>query len=361
MSLTSEPVPVRRTRRRLFRALALGPSLLLLSACAEQPATSKAVDVHNLFLLILALAGAVFVGVEGVLQYSIVRFRARKGDDVETPQRYGRTRTIVLFFMIGAVIVAVLFPFGEVTLARVDKTEQAVEDIQIQGAQWQWSAFYVNEGLVVHGKSFKRPMVMELPVDEPVHIHLTSNDVMHEFFVPAFLFMRNAMPGHPNDFTFTPTVLGTFDGQCAEFCGLGHPQMTLVVKVVPEPDFLDWIKQQREAVLNQTCPTATGNQLQVTAKDVSWDTTCLAVTADQPVSLTVTNDDAGIEHNFAVWNGPDRQHQFFATGKFEGVATNSYDLSPLPPGTYYFQCNVHGPAMSGVFIVRGPGGDSGSS
>jgi cytochrome c oxidase subunit 2 len=348
------------TRHRLLRVLATGPSLLLLSACAEQPATSKAVDVHNLYLLILALAGAVFVGVEGLLLYSIVRFRAGRGDDGEPPQRHGTTKTIVLFFLIGAVIVAVLFPFGEVTLARVDRTEQAVEEIQIQGSQWQWSAFYVNEGLVVHGKSFRRPMVMELPVDEPVHIRLTSSDVMHEFFVPAFLFMRNAMPGHPNDFTFTPTELGTFDGQCAEFCGLGHPRMTLVVKVVSEPDFLAWIKQEREAVLNQTCPTAAGNQLQVTAKDISWDTSCLAVTAGQPISLTVTNDDAGIEHNFAVWNGPDRKDQFFATGKFEGVATNAYDLSALPAGTYYFQCNVHGPAMSGVFIVRSPGAESGS-
>ncbi|MFB3738375.1 MAG: cytochrome c oxidase subunit II, partial [Candidatus Velamenicoccus archaeovorus] len=355
------PVSPDRSRRRLLRALALGPSLLLLSACAEQPATSKAVDVHDLYLLILALAGVVFIGVEGMLLFSIVRFRARKGDREEPPQRYGRTRTIVLFFLIGAVIVAVLYPFGEITLARVQRREQPVEEIQIQGAQWQWSAFYVNEGLVVHGTSFKQPMVMELPVDEPVHIHLTSNDVMHEFFVPAFLFMRNAMPGHPNDFTFTPTELGTFDGQCAEFCGLGHPQMTLVVKVVPEPDFLEWIKREREAVLNQTCPTSAGNQLHVTAKDVSWDTSCLAVTADQPISLTVTNDDAGIDHNFAVWDGPARKHQFFATGKFPGVATNSYDLSALPAGTYYFQCNVHGPAMSGVFIVRGSGsGGSGS-
>ncbi len=45
---------------------------------------------------------------------------------------------------------------------------------------------------------------MEVPIDEPIHIHLVSNDVMHEFFVPAFFFMRNAIPGHPNDFTWTP-------------------------------------------------------------------------------------------------------------------------------------------------------------
>src|SRR5438046_458034 len=83
-------------------------------------------------------------------------------------------------------------------------------------------------------------------VDEPVHVHLVSNDVMHEFFVPAFFFMRNAIPGFPNDFTWTPTRLGTFNGQCAEFCGLGHARMTFVLKVVTEPDFLAWVKVERQ-------------------------------------------------------------------------------------------------------------------
>src|SRR5207249_2405201 len=154
----------------------------------------------------------------------------------------------------------VLFPFGEITLARVQENPPPVEVINIQGSQWQWSAFYPNEGIVTTGKSFVRPLLIELPVDEPVHIHLTSTDVMHEFFVPAFLFMRNAMPGLPNDFTWTPNRVGTFPGQCAEFCGLGHPRMTFVLRVVAEPDFLDWVKKERQTILKVKCPPKTGNQ-----------------------------------------------------------------------------------------------------
>src|SRR5207249_5655893 len=60
-------------------------------------------------------------------------------------------------------------------------------------------------------------LVMEIPVDEPVHVTLISRDVMHGFYVPAFLFMRNAIPGHPTTFTFTANKLGSFPGQCTEF------------------------------------------------------------------------------------------------------------------------------------------------
>ncbi len=346
-------MPATEARRWPFRA-GIVIVCLAMTACAEQPATSQAEDVRNLYYLILGLAAAVFIGVEGVLLWSIVRYRRRKGDDSEPPQREGTTKMVVLFFVIGAVIVAILFPFGEITLARVEQNPPPITEIDIQGSQWQWSAFYPNEGVVTTGKSFVRPLVIEVPIDEPVRIHLVSSDVMHEFFVPAFFFMRNALPGHPNEFTWTPTRLGTFDGQCAEYCGLGHYQMRFVVKVVTETDFLTWVKQERRALLSITCKPTSGNQVQITAKDISWNTNCIAVPQGQPISLTVVNLDSGINHNFAIWNGIDTTHQFFASGKFPGVATRSETVPALPAGKYYFQCNVHGPAMSGVFIVGSP-------
>jgi cytochrome c oxidase subunit 2 len=130
----------------------------------------------------------------------------------------------------------VLFPFGEQTLSLVqhrDKNPGVV--INVDAFQWQWAAIYVNEGLVVSGKTLVKPAVIEVPVDQTIHIHLESRDVMHEFYVPALLFMRNAIPGHPNDFDFTPTQLGTYPGQCAEFCGLWHSKMTARILPLPAP------------------------------------------------------------------------------------------------------------------------------
>ena len=74
--------------------------------------------------------------------------------------------------------------------------------------------------------------------------------------------------------------------------------------------------------------------------------------AKTPFTVTVMNQDAGIDHNFAIYDGIDQAKQFFATPKLPGVARNT-SLDPgRPPGQYYFQCNVHGPSMSGVFIVK---------
>jgi cytochrome c oxidase subunit 2 len=343
-----------RRRTRLSRTVRLSSLLALAlsaSACTEQPATDQAVDVQRLFYVILSLAAFVFVVVEGLLLWSIVRYRKRPGDDEEPPQRHGSTRAIVAFFAFGAILVAILFPFGEITLADVQAKPTAIEQIVIQGSQWQWSAFYPNEGVVTSGKSFGTPMVIEMPVDEAVHVRLVSNDVMHEFFIPNFMFMRNALPGHPNDFTFTPNQLGTFQGQCAEFCGLGHARMTFVVKVVTQEDFDAWLKQKRKALLSITCPATAGNQLSLTAHNISWNTNCLAVKPGTPFSITIANQDAGIDHNFAIYDSPSRTKQLFATPKFEGVATKTFTIPTLPEGSYYFQCNVHGPAMSGVFKV----------
>lgn len=339
---------------------------VLLSACVEQPATTQGQDIHRLFYIILALATLVFLVVEGGLLWAVVRYRRKPGDESEPPQRYGSTRMIVLFFLFGTIIVLALYPFGEIALTRVEQNPPPIEVIDVQGSQWQWSAFYENEGVVTSGKSAcspatqactgaGHPLVMEVPIDTTVQIHLISNDVMHEFFVPNFFFMRNAMPGHPNTFTWTPNRLGTYQGQCAEFCGLGHYQMRFVVRVVSETDFLAWAKKERQSILKINCAVTSTNALKITAHNISWDTNCLHI---QPgsIPITVTNLDAGINHNFAIWDGIDTKHQFFATGKFPGVATKTFTIPQLSAGKYYFQCNVHGPAMSGVFIVGGSSG-----
>jgi cytochrome c oxidase subunit II len=348
------------TARRWLTRLALAAACLTFAACASQPATDQADQTHTLYYIILSLALLVFIGVEGMLIWSIVRYRRKKAPEGEPPQRHGSTRNIIIFFAIGAVIVAVLFPFGEIALSNIQENPTPIETIDVQGGQWQWSAVYKNEGVVVKGVSaddahpLGQPMVMELPIDEPIQFNLTSNDVMHEFFVPEFFFMRNAMPGHPNVFTWTPNKLGTFQGQCAEFCGLGHPGMRFVVKVVTETDFAAWVKQERNSILQLDCPAASGNDAQLTAHNIQWDTNCLAVNEGQ-AKITIDNQDSGIDHNFAIYDGIDQAKQFFATPKFAGVATKSFSIPDLKPGKYYFQCNVHGPSMSGVFIVKKAG------
>ena len=323
--------------------------LLALTSCAQSGATEQGQKIHSLYVVILLLATPVFVIVEAVLIWFIVRGKRRT--EGMPPQSFGTRRALIVFFLIPTLIVAVDYVFGERTLADVQRQDPSpAVVIRVEGFQWEWTFYYLNEGFFVTGKTLVKPAELVIPVDEPIRIELESRDVIHSFFIPAFLFKRDVIPGRHNTFTFTATQLGTFQGQCAEFCGLYHSKMTFSVRVVTPADYLVWVKAAKEAALNVTCPSK-GNSIKVSAKDTNWDTACIAV-GQGPISLTVVNLDAGIDHNFAIYDNSNRTQRFFQTGRFPGVATNLYDLQPLPPGHYYFQCDVHGPAMSGAFIVN---------
>jgi len=256
-----------------------------------------------------------------------------------------------VFFAIPTVIVAFFFLYGEQTLADVQRREPnpAVE-LRIDSFQWQWTFYYLNEGFFVSGRTLTKVPVIALPVGAPVHVRLESRDVVHEFYVPEFLFMRNALPGRPNEFAFTPARIGTFRGQCAEFCGLHHDQMRFVLKVVSQADYVAWVDQARKAAQNVDCDPA--GPLRLVSKDNAWNTGCLAAVAGGPFVVSVSNLDAGIEHNFAVYDNPKRKRTYFQGPRFVGVAEQTYQLRPLPKGRYYFECDVHGPAMSGALIVK---------
>jgi cytochrome c oxidase subunit 2 len=323
------------------------------TGCAQAGATVQGERVHRLYVTIALMAAPVFVAVEGLLIWSLVRFRQGRRDHALGPQMFGSNRTLVLFFLIPAVIVATLFAVGETTLTSVQKQDPSpAVVIRAEGFQWQWTFYYLNEGFFVSGKTLKKPGLMVIPVDEPIKIELHSRDVIHSVFVSAFLFKRDVIPGRTNTFTFTPTQVGTFPAQCAEFCGLWHSRMTFTVKVVTSSDYAAWAERQIKAIQRIKCRSH-GPALSIVAKDVSWNTNCLAVPANAPVSLSVSNRDPDVDHNFAIYDSFSQTKKFFQTGRFPGVATKGFKIATLPPGRYYFQCDVHGPSMSGVFIVGG--------
>ena len=332
------------------------PATLLLASCAKQGISPTGKDVHQLYLVIMALALPVFIGVEALLIWCIVRYRKR--DDSPPKQSVGGNKTLAVFFAIPAVIVAVLVPFGEQTLMKLENQPLPQVHIKVEGFQWEWTFLYLSEGIFVAGQTAavdkpQVPAVMELPVGETVQIELTSRDVIHSFFVPDLLFKRDAIPGRTTTFEFTPTTIGTFHAQCAEFCGLWHSKMTFEVHVVSAVDYQAWILQQRKEAKSVTCDP-NGTDLSLVAHNISWDQYCLAVPANTDFTVNITNLDTGIEHNFSIYDSFFENKQYFTSPKITGVANEVLNASGLPPGHYYFQCDVHGPAMSGAFIVAPP-------
>ncbi len=356
--------PVARSgpRRALRRALQLLALLLVTSGCGvvKPGLDAKAQDVHGLWYFILWLALPVFVFVWGMLAIAIVRFRRRRGDEgdeSEPVQAPGHPAALTTFFAAPLAIIVALLAVGEVTVNRVDHIDpHPVERLVVTGSQWQWSARYVKEGLSVSGKTASetfpgKALTMALPVGRSAQITLESSDVIHGFFVPDMLYMRNAVPGHPNTFTFTPTKAGTYRGQCTQFCGLWHSKMTLVLRVLSEPQFQAWVQQQQKGQSKGSSCTPAGSSITLTAQHISWDKACIAAVAGQPIKITIINKDAGIAHNFAIWVDSSLKKRLFQTKSLTGPATKTYTAPPLPAGKYYFQCDIHGPAMSGTLVI----------
>lgn len=354
-----EAVKCRPQGRKWFGLVALGVCLALASSgCVPAGISSKSREIHGLFYVVLWLALPVFLFVEGMLIVSMVRFRRRRGDDSMPRQNAGSNTTLAIFFAGPLVIITLLLGLGETTLADVERPVAAAggEHLRITGFQWEWSAQYVEEGFTVSGETLKKKMVVEVPIDKPVHLTLLSQDVMHEFYLPDLLFMKNAIPGHPNTFSFVPDRLGTYHGRCAQYCGLYHSRMTFVMKVVSSTQYANWVRQEKkQAAAPASCPV-TGSKVALTAQHISWDTNCLGVVAGKPVELQINNKDSGVSHNFAIYDSSKLKHRYYLSPTVAGPADKQFTVPALKSGTYYFQCNIHGPAMSGTLIVGQAGG-----
>ena len=349
--------------RRALRLALLLTLPLAASGCGlvKTGLDPKAQEVHDLWFIILWLAIPVFVFVWGMLAIVIIRFRRRRGDDSEPVQTRGNNGALVTFFAAPLAIVILLLSFGEVTVNRVDAVApHPAERLVVTGSQWQWSARYAKEGITVSGKTATattngQPLVMAVPLGRSVEVTLMSTDVMHGFFVPGMLYMRNAVPGHPNVFTFTPTRAGIYHGQCTQFCGLWHSKMTLVLEVLKPARFAAWVNQQKKATSAGGSCKPTGSSVTLIAQHIAWDKKCIAAVAGKPIQITIINKDAGIAHNFAIWVSSALKKRLYQTANVNGPATMTFTAPALPAGKYYFQCDIHGPAMSGTLIIGNPG------
>jgi cytochrome c oxidase subunit 2 len=342
---------------RLRSVLRIGLPLTLialLGGCLVPPApeTSQAHDVFNLYILVLSLGALVFVAVEGMIVYSIFRYRRR--DDRLPRQIHGNTLVEIIWTAIPTVIVLILFTFSTLTLARTEAKAQNPLTIEVDGFQWQWTFRYLDAGYTVTGTP-NSPPVMGLPVNQPIKLILKSNDVIHSFYVPHFLVKRDVIPfppGQPvNQLEFTVTDVGTYAGQCAEFCGDLHARMTFSVQAMTPARFQQWLADAKAG--KSAAPAASvapgAAQVKLVAKGIAFDQTKLEVPANQAFSLTLDNQDT-VQHNVSIARGG---QVVFRGEIIAGGKSITYKVPALPPGDYVFQCDVHPvPAMTGTLTAK---------
>jgi plastocyanin len=211
---------------------------------------------------------------------------------------------------------------------------------------------------------------MVVPVNETIRIRLHAQDVIHAFYVPAFFYKKDAVPGRTNEFEVVVEKPGTYGGQCAEFCGLSHSDMYFTVRAVERPEYDAWLaKAIEDANATPTpeptlapgeSPAPTGPVVKVltTAKDpVAFDTKTISAQAGKPITIEYTND-SGVPHNIAFFQGKDATAPMIARtvdpAKAEpgpgDVQKLTFD-APTDPGSYFFECEIHPGQMYGTFEV----------
>lgn len=327
-----------------------------------KPATAQAREVSSLYDIVFALAVAIFIAVEGLIVWSILRYRRRPTDVDLPPQTHGNNMVEALWTLIPTVIVLYLFAISWQTLDHVDAVS-AKPDVRIHvlAGQFQWQFEYLDaDGK--HLATQTRPSGdgggMAVPVGKKVYVTLDSGDVIHAFYVPRFLFKRDVVPGQTNHFEFTVNedeAGQTFHGQCAELCGTGHRVMLFSVVAMTPADYDAWLAKLVETA-NATPPPAPSGApvLTLAAKNIAYDKHALDATADAPFVIDFKNEDAAtITHDVDI-HGLDGTSVVADQTPIAGGTSASYSYQPLPAGTYQYFCSVHPgvPGMTGTLTVK---------
>ncbi len=339
-----------------------GPLLLIaiLAGCMipPEPETTEAQDVFTLYNVIFGMGVAVFLAVEGMIVYSIFRYRRR--DDRLPKQLHGNTLVEIIWTAIPTVIVLVIFGASMITLAKVEaQAPNPRTVIEVDGFQWQWAFRYgtndadPSNDYTVTGTP-AQPPVMGVPIGEPVHLILKSSDVIHSFFVPSFLVKRDVVPfpdpNQHNTLEFTVTNPGTYGGQCAEFCGTAHAGMTFEVQAMSRPDYEAWLKKGLETKVEPSTSAAPNAQVvKISAQDLKFSTDRLEVPAGVPFVIEFENKDA-LQHNVAIYDGAGKE--LFKGEIFAGPKTMRYNVTALKAGEYKFMCDVHPTVMFGTVVAK---------
>ncbi len=195
-------------------------------------ASREAGRIHFVYYFTTGIAIAVFSVVVAVLAYSVIHFRARPDDDSDGPPTHGHTKLEIVWTAIPAVLVTSISIVSAVVLAQNSHAGSDPLVVKVKAQQFAWAFTYPN------GKSYG---YMTLPKNRHTKLEITSNDVIHSFWVPEFSQKQDAVPGQTTEIVITPDRLGTYPVVCTELCGLGHALMRSHVDVVSQSAFASFM------------------------------------------------------------------------------------------------------------------------
>jgi cytochrome c oxidase subunit II len=320
------------------------------------PATEQSHSVRQLYDIVFYIAVVIFLLVEAMIVFTVLRYRRKPSDSALPPQIHGNNLVEVIWTAIPLAIVLFLFVLSWQTLNVVEaKTTNSVH-IRAVAARFQWSFDYLDPNgntLFTQAIPVGDTGGMVVPVGEAVSMTLRSQDVNHAFYVPKFLFKRDAIPGKENSFDFTVDEPGTYRGQCAELCGAFHGSMVFEVHAISRAEFDAWMAAQIEKAKATPAPTSsgaiTGTVIELAAQNIAFTTTALTAPAGKDFTIHFKNQDATVLHNVEIKDASGKS--VFKGGFVTGPAEINYPVNALAAGTYTFACTVH-PNMTGTITVQ---------
>lgn len=331
------------------------------------PPAAKSVEgqeIRNLYNIVFGIAVVIFVVVEGLIIWSVIRYRRRPGDDELPPQTHGNNLAEITWTLIPTAIVIFLFFISWSTLNSVEATS-AQPDLKVRAVagQFQWSFDYLPADADANTKALFTITAPEgpdggltLPAGKTTHLFLRSPDVIHAFYVPQFLFKRDVIPGLTNQFDLDipATDAGqTYRGQCAELCGIGHRIMVFEVHALAPADFEAWMQKQVASANATPSPAPSGAvagpTIQLVAKGVKFDQSALTAPA-AGFTVHYDNEDAGTPHDFVILDNAGTK--VYGSKTVTGVAQADFAVPAIPAGTYKFECSIHPTLMFGTLTVQ---------
>jgi len=263
------PDTPRRTRRPALKwAAVVVVAAAALSGCSDQvqrgwmPGSSDAEVTDQTGritdLWVGSWAAALVVGIItwGLILWCVSVYRKRRDDNTLPVQVRYHIPLEITYIILPIVMVGVLFFYTNRDVTSIqDTSADADVHIQVIGKQWSWDFNYLDDDVYDTGQQAEdvsKPgaladqVTLYLPVNERVEFTLDSRDVIHSFWVPAFLYKMDVIPGKTNHFQVTPTQEGEYLGKCAELCGEYHSSMLFNVKVVSREEYDAHIQQLRD-------------------------------------------------------------------------------------------------------------------
>jgi cytochrome c oxidase subunit 2 len=309
-----DAVPMARLRQRITRLAALVGTAVLLASCSFieiqdaplttfKPAGPNAERIDGLFWMVFWVATVVFVLVMGAIVVMLFIFRDRGEEDAEEPKQYhGNAKLEVAWTVIPALILAAI---SVPTVSAVFELTGCDSDsmvVEVIGHQWWFEYHYPDQGIDTAN-------VMVIPAGEEICAVMTSDDVLHNFWIPALHGKRYLVPGQVTKLRLESYEPGEFWGHCAEFCGLSHSLMRARVQAVTPAEFEDWVEDQQEPALLpvEGSPGYDGFQIFTSKGCVQ----CHTVRFDDDSASNIVQRDA--------FNGPDLTH-FASRSVFAGAS-----------------------------------------